>query len=301
MPIKHLVIAGGGPMGLCFLGALERLNKEDFWNIENIESIYATSIGTIIGAFICLKYDWETLNKYITDRPWHEAFKITGKQIFEAYNKKGLFDKKLAEIIFSPLLKAKDLDLNITLKEFYDFSKIDFHLYTFELNTFQTLDLSYKTHPNLLLTQALTMSCGLPGLFMPVFMDNGCYIDGGLMWNYPINFCLKDHPNEEEILGINRKDYENMKNNDETIIDENSSILDFIVGFSINAMNYISKSVKKESIRNEVTCYSDGKELTLDVIKESISRSDMRKDWLAKGEQYAEDFLKKIKETKLSL
>jgi predicted acylesterase/phospholipase RssA len=296
-----LVIAGGGPMGLCFLGALERLNKEDFWNIENIESIYATSIGTIIGAFICLKYDWETLNKYITDRPWHEAFKITGKQIFEAYNKKGLFDKKLAEIIFSPLLKAKDLDLNITLKEFYDFSKIDFHLYTFELNTFQTLDLSYKTHPNLLLTQALTMSCGLPGLFMPVFMDNGCYIDGGLMWNYPINFCLKDHPNEEEILGINRKDYENMKNNDETIIDENSSILDFIVGFSINAMNYISKSVKKESIRNEVTCYSDGKELTLDVIKESISRSDMRKDWLAKGEQYAEDFLKKIKETKLSL
>lgn len=297
MPIKHLVIAGGGPMGLCFLGALQYLNKENFWNIEHIESIYATSIGTIIGAFICLKYDWETLNKYIIDRPWHEAFKLTGKQIFEAYNKKGLFDKKLAEIIFSPLLKAKDLEVNITLKEFYDFSKIDFHLYTFELNKFETLDISYKTHPDLSLLQALTMSCGLPGLFMPVFMDNGCYIDGGLMWNYPINYCLNNHSNQEEILGINRKDYEDIENNGNSIIDENSSILDFIVGFSVNAMNYISKSVKKDNIKNQVTCYSDGKELTLDIIKESVKSKEMRKDWLLKGEKYAEEFLKKIKET----
>jgi predicted acylesterase/phospholipase RssA len=297
MPIKHLVIAGGGPMGLCFLGALEYLNKENFWSIENIESIYATSIGTIIGAFICLKYDWETLNKYIIDRPWHEAFKLTGKQIFEAYNKKGLFDKKLAEIIFSPLLKAKDLELNITLKEFYDFSKIDFHLYTFELNKFETLDLSYKTHPDLSLLQALTMSCGLPGLFMPVFMDNGCYIDGGVMWNYPINYCLSEHPNEEEILGINRKDYEHIENKDNSIIDDNSSILDFIIGFSVNAMNYISKSVRKEVIKNQVICYSDGNELTLDIIRQSVNSKEMRKDWLLKGEKYAEDFLKKIKET----
>lgn len=296
MPIKHLVIAGGGPMGLCFLGALQHLNETHFWDINNIESIYATSIGTIIGAFICLKYDWETLNKYIIERPWHEAFKLTGKQIFEAYNKKGLFDKKLAEIIFSPLLKAKDLELNITLKEFYDYSKIDFHLYTFELNNFQTLDLSHETHPDLPLMQALTMSCGLPGLFMPVFMDNGCYIDGGLMWNYPINYCLNNHPNQEEILGINRKDYEELQDKYNSIIDENSSILDFIVGFSVNAMNYISKSVKKESIYNEVICYSNGKELTLDVIKQSINNTEMRREWLAKGKKYGEDFLQKLKE-----
>ena len=65
MPIKHLVIAGGGPIGLQFLGALEHLNEQGFWNFEDIESIYATSIGTFLGAIICLKYDWFTLNKYI--------------------------------------------------------------------------------------------------------------------------------------------------------------------------------------------------------------------------------------------
>jgi len=85
MPIKHLVISGGGPIGLQFLGVLEHLNEQNIWKFEDIESIYATSIGTIIGAFICLKYDWQTLNTYIIDRPWHDAFKLNGKQIFDAF------------------------------------------------------------------------------------------------------------------------------------------------------------------------------------------------------------------------
>jgi predicted acylesterase/phospholipase RssA len=52
MTIKHLVISGGGPLGLRYLGALEKLEQEEFWKLENIESIYGTSIGSIIGAFI---------------------------------------------------------------------------------------------------------------------------------------------------------------------------------------------------------------------------------------------------------
>ena len=85
MTIKHLVISGGGPLGLRYLGALEKLEKEGFWNFDNIESIYGTSIGSIIGAFICLKYDWATLNTYIIDRPWHDAFKVNVKQIYDSY------------------------------------------------------------------------------------------------------------------------------------------------------------------------------------------------------------------------
>ena len=96
MTIKHLVIGGGGPLGLRYIGALEKLESEGFWHFEDIESIYATSIGSIIGAFICLKYEWNTLNKYIIERPWHDAFKVNAKQIFDSYYNKGLFDKKIA-------------------------------------------------------------------------------------------------------------------------------------------------------------------------------------------------------------
>ena len=33
MTIKHLVISGGGPLGLRYLGALEKLEKESFWKL----------------------------------------------------------------------------------------------------------------------------------------------------------------------------------------------------------------------------------------------------------------------------
>jgi predicted acylesterase/phospholipase RssA len=291
MTIKHLVISGGGPLGLRYLGVLEKLEKEKFWNIDDIESIYGTSIGCIIGTFICLKYDWETLNKYIIERPWHDAFKVNAKQIFDSYYNKGLFDKKLAEIIFKPLLQAKDLNLNITLKEFYEFSKIDLHIFTFELNKFQTVELSHTTHPELSLLQALTMSSALPGIFMPTIIDNCCYVDGGVMCNYPLNQCLRDHSNKNEILGIKNsydKETDRFKNVDVT---QDSSLLEYVICLTINSMNFIRDTVKIENIENTVRCYVTDNPLTLDFIQESISNQELRRQWIKQGEEDASKFL----------
>lgn len=291
MTIKHLVISGGGPLGLRYLGALEKLEQNGFWKLTDIESIYGTSIGSIIGAFICLKYDWDTLNKYIIERPWHDAFKVNAKQIFESYYNKGLFDKKLAEIIFKPLLQAKDLSLEITLKEFYEFSKIDLHIFTFELNKFQTVELSHKTHPELSLLQALTMSSSLPGIFMPTIIDDNCYVDGGVMCNYPINQCLRDHTNKDEILGIKssyEKDIDSFKNVNVT---QDSSLLEYVICLTINAMNFIRDTVKLEHIDNTIRCYVSENPLTLNYIQESISNQELRKKWIKMGEDDAEEFL----------
>ena len=77
--IKHIVISGGGPAGIQTIGALQQLEKNGFWNIENIESIYSTSIGGIIGILLALKFDWDAVNDYIIKRPWHETmhFKVS--------------------------------------------------------------------------------------------------------------------------------------------------------------------------------------------------------------------------------
>jgi predicted acylesterase/phospholipase RssA len=293
MTIKYLVIAGGGPVGLQLLGALEHLNETHFWKMEDIQSIYATSVGSIIGAFICLKYDWITLNKYIIERPWHDAFKLNGKQILDAFYNKGLYDKKLAEITFKPLLEAKDLSLNITLNEFYKYSKIELHLYTFELNKFETIDLSYKTHPDLSLMQALTMSCALPGIFIPTILENGCYIDGGVMANYPLSYCLKDHTDPNEILGVTGNGGSDAYKNN--IITNESNVIDFAIGFFINAMNYVYKNIQKDKIENQVECICDGNFLTLERIQESINSVDMRRQWIDKGKNDGALFLEKTR------
>jgi len=291
MTIKHLVISGGGPLGLRYLGILQKLQQEDFWNPDEVNSIYGTSIGSIIGAFICLKYDWETLNKYIIERPWNDAFKVNAKQIFDSYYNKGLFDKIIVEIIFKPLLQAKDLNLNITLKEFYNYSKIDLHIFTFELNKFETVELSHLSHPDFSLLQALTMSSALPGIFMPTIIDNCCYIDGGVMCNYPLNQCLRDHTNKDEILGIKssyNKETDRFKNVNVT---EDTSLLEYVICLTINSMNFIRDTVKIENIENTVRCYITDNPLTLVFIQESISNPELRRQWIKQGEEDASFFL----------
>lgn len=308
MTIKHLIIAGGGILGLQYMAALEHLNKAGYWLRENIESIYATSIGTFIGTVICLNYDWETVNKYFIERPWQDVFKINGKQILDSFYNKGIYDKKIMDIVFKPLLEAKDLSLNITLKEFFEYSKIEFHLYTFDQNKFETTDLSYKTHPNLPLTQAILMSCAIPGIFTPTIMDGGCYIDGGAMDNYPIRYCLKNNliindkddtestdprDSTDEMLGITfYRDYDDPETFKNMFITEESTLLDFAIAFFANSMNKLFyKTVRVDSIKNQVNCQTDGQFASIDAMKEFIKSAEIRASWLQKGYEDGVRFL----------
>jgi len=155
--IKHLVLSGGGPSGFLTIGSLQYLNEQNFWNIENIKTIYGTSIGAMISIFISLKFDWETLNNYLINRPWHESLHITLNQILNIYSNKGLFDSKLMEIIFKPLFDAKNISLDITLKDFYEYSRIELHIFSIEINELKLVEISYITHPDLSVINAVMM------------------------------------------------------------------------------------------------------------------------------------------------
>lgn len=293
MTIKHLVISGGGPLGFQYMGTLQYLNEQNFWNIENIQSIYATSVGSIVATFLCLNYDWETINKYIIDRPWHDIFTLTGKQIIGAYYNKGLYDKKILEIAFKPLLEAKDLSLTITLKEFFEITKINLHLFSFELNSFKTVEINHTSHPDLYLLTALTMSCAIPGIFMPICMNNECYIDGAVMANYPLSFCLQQNIDENEIFGLNYNielDSTLLSDNN-NCINEESSILDFILGFSTKAINFITNVIKVKNIPHEIEYKLSETPLSLNYIKKSIQSKEMRKEFWNKGYVKAQEFL----------
>lgn len=289
MTIKHLVLSGGGSVGLQFFGILKELNQEAFLKFEEIENIYATSMGVLIAILISLKYDWDTMVKYLVERPWHEVFKLSGKQIVEAYYNKGLYDIKIFEIAFKPLLEAKDLSLQITLKEFYEYSNIHFHFYTFELNSFKVVELNHILNPDLSLLSAVAMSCAIPGVFMPICMNNECYIDGGVRANYPLSFCLQNH-DKDEILGINYI----LKQNSICEINEDSSILDFILGFSINAMMFITNNIKTDNIPYEIICEMNESPLSLSYVKKTLHSSDIRRLLIEEGTKIASTFLEKI-------
>lgn len=289
MHIKHLVISGGGPTMLVSLGTIHHLIQEEQLDIQNIESIYGTSAGAIVGVLLCLKFDIETIYDYIIKRPWHQIFPINVQDVLNAYTKKGIFDVKIIEKCLKPLFDAKDLSLEITLKEFYDYSKIELHVFSFEINDFKLEDISYLTHPELTLVQAVQMTCSIPILVTPLCVDGKCYIDGGMVCNYPLKYCIESGKNIDEILGVKNQ----FDNNNTNRIDSESTLLDFIMNFLFKSIYSLSMDLENQIIENEIIC--ETKSLTINELKISLSSVEKRVELYNKGVEYSKLFISKLK------
>lgn len=287
MTIKHLVISGGGPIMIQILSALQELIYNKYLDINNIESIYGTSAGAIMGVIIALKFDWETINDYIIKRPWQDVFPIKVQNIFDAYTKKGIFDIKTVEKCFKPLLNAKDIPLDINLKDFYELTKIELHMFTFEINEYKIIDISYKTHPDLPLLTAVQMSCALPVLVTPVCIDNKCFMDGGVGCNYPLNYCIESGKSPSEILGFKNKYSDN--NN---IVNENSTLMDYILNFLFKAVLKLDTYNEQPEIENQIIC--DSSYITLDTLRNALSSIEVRRELFEKGRSAAVKFLESL-------
>lgn len=290
MTIKHLVISGGGPIMIQFMSAIQELERKDYLNIKNIESIYGTSAGAIIGVMISLKFDWETLNDYIIKRPWQDVFPIKVQNILDAYTKKGIFDIKTVEKCFKPLFDAKDISLDINMEEFYELTKIELHIFSFEINEYKVVDISYKTYPKIKVLQAIQMTCALPVLVSPVFIDNKCFMDGGVGCNYPLSFCVDSGKESDEILG-----FKNKYSDEKIYINTDSTLLDYILSFLFKAVFNVHNNCVQPIIKNEVIC--DTSHLTIDDFKSALTSIEVRRDLFEKGKQTANIFLDSLQDS----
>ena len=290
MTIKHLVISGGGPVLIHVLGAIQHLEQNNYLDRKEIKSIYGTSAGAIVGALLCLGFDWETIRDYIIKRPWHDVFPVKVQNIFDAYTKKGVFDIKTFEKCFKPLLDAKDINMDVNLEDFYNLSNIELHLFAFEINEYKIHDVSYLTHPKLSLLSAIQMSCALPLLVTPVCIGDQCYIDGGFSCNYPLNYCIESGKLPDEILGFKNK-YDIKK----TVINAESTILDFMMSFLFTTISRFNTENEQKEIKNEVVC--DASYLSIDVLRGAASSIDARRELFNSGIETATKFLSGLKDS----
>lgn len=287
--IKHLVISGGGIAGIIAYSILRESNKSGIWNIDNLKSIYGTSAGAIVAVIIALKYDWVEIDNYIIKRPWENVFKFDIGSVIHSFSSKGILGKKIIEEMLCPLLKGKDLEHNTTMKELYEYSKIDIHIFTTEIHNYKTIDISHTTHPDWKVIDAIYCSACLPIIFMPYLKDGNCYVDGGITNNYPIYQCLDNGANPDEIFGITLP-----KENHKQIISEESSLFDYLSLI----LNRMYKHAYLASIKNRE--YKIQYELQLENAIESMydfinvsSSKEQRSLLLDKGVELWNDFMEK--------
>ena len=288
MTIKHIVLSGGGYKGFYSIGALKYLAENNFYDIENIENIYGTSVGTIIGAALCLKLNLSDICEYVINKPWHKDFNFKIESLLDVYSKKGIINKSFIVSIFDNLLKSENLKQNITLKELYDKCNINFYIFVVNFTTYELVKLSHKTHPDLELLEAIYMSCSLPFIFQPAYYNNECYIDGGVINPYPLNVCIADlkkinpNINKKEILGIEIAS-DNLKP-----CSEDSSIIYFFY-YTIRTLIQKNWGYKiKDKIPYEV--YIPAKQYCAEDVKKVILSKEEIKNIVYQGETYGKLF-----------
>jgi predicted acylesterase/phospholipase RssA len=241
MIIKHLVLSGGFTSGIAGLGSIHKLFECNILKIENIQSIYGTSVGSMIGLCICfykLGITNDIIKDYFIQRPFHETFKINMNHLLHIYDSKGVYDKNYAFILFKPFFQTIELSTEITMKEFYDLTSIELYFYTVEVNNFVLKELSYIHTPDLSLIDAIYMSSTVPIIMVPLIKNNECYVDGGLICNYPIYESLKNNKiNKDEILGITYN-YNTLEKIE--FINEKTNVIEYIITILNNIINMIS-------------------------------------------------------------
>lgn len=289
MTIKHLVFSGGAYKGFYIVGALDYLIDNKFLKLDEIETIYGTSVGGIIGLALCLKIEMKVLREYIIKKNWSKYFDFSINSVLNILQKKGLLDKTFMVGIFKTLFRKAGININPTFMDIYNHSGINLNIFATNMTTFKLEQFSYKTHPDMMVIDAIYMSSSLPFIFQPEFLKSNCTIDGGLINPYPLNICLndlkKENPdiNSKEILGFK------ILYDDLEPIKEDSSIfyLGLYLVYKLLDCNY---NYQVENTQNYELVIPT-KEITFNKLKGLIENEDDRNSLIEEGCDYAKIFM----------
>ena len=283
MPIKHLVFSGGAYKGFYTLGALKHLSETSFYKLDNIENIYGASVGSIISLIICLKLNWDDIIEHLINRPWQNLFNFSTEDIWNIISNKGLLHKDFIYSLFDILFKNAGLSKEATLKDIYDYSKIVLHIYAVNSATFTLEEFTHITNPDMKVLDVVYMSCSIPFIFQPLYIEKCYYIDAGVINPYPLDLCLKQH-DKEEILGFKIVD------DKFNTCCEKTSIFYFGFYLFYRLINANYKHIINKKIPYEMIIPGDV--LSINEAQKIINNSEIRKKMIDQGVKYAKLFLR---------
>lgn len=183
----HLVFEGGGVKGVAY--AKIPLVLQEFGILKNITKVAGSSAGAIIATLLALKYDpqeiYEIIKKtnFAKFKDSSHFYTIT---LYRLMFKSGIHSGKRFEKWIKTQILYKTGNRETTFKQLFDMTGIELVLTGTCFDTKQTEYFSYKTKPDMPIWLACRISMSIPCYYFPVSVDLVKYVDGGMLYNYPI-------------------------------------------------------------------------------------------------------------------
>lgn len=198
--IDTLFFSGGAMKCLSILGSLQYLFEKNIIkeNFEGIKEMYFVSGSSIYLTPLLIGFSMDSTIELFKKLDYKKLSGIEDmkiQNIFENYGLKKITDYKF---IMDTVLRSKNFE-NITLKEFYDFTKIKINFRVINLNKQCNEYLNKDNSPDLKYADAVCMTSCIPLLFEPIKYKGCLYIDGGVNNNFPYEKII----DRKNYLGIN--------------------------------------------------------------------------------------------------
>lgn len=238
-----LVISGGGPKGISFIGALTTLQEKTTFDIQKINILSGSSIGGIISTAICFGYTLKEIKEWFLSTDfsllcpalYNENY--TNKILPLLYKHFSLSDGTEIKNILEKIFIYKSVNINITFKELYDKTNKLLVLSGSNMNSRQADYFSYIKTPTMKIFDALLITSRIPYIFPCITYNDQMYIDGYVYDPFPIKGCGKNiiKENKGKILGII------------SVTDNNEKKIDNIKQFTFSLIEGLSYQYMKKS------------------------------------------------------
>ena len=185
--IKHLVLSGGGMLGISYIGLVKYL-EDNLPNpiTSNLKSITGCSAGALFGTLIAIGYTYTEMINLAKNMNFKEYININAESIINFMKLKGLESGKNLNTFVKKCIKDKLGNEDITFKEIKQKFNIELQIGVTNLSKSRFEIMNSINTPDIIIHKAISASIAIPFVFEPVVLGEDVYCDGGLLNNLPI-------------------------------------------------------------------------------------------------------------------
>lgn len=241
MPIKHLILSGGGVRGIATLGTLNYLIKKQIIQMGSIRTFAGSSVGAILSLLMNCGYTPKQLYDIILSLDLKELFDPDIKNLLTHFG----FDTGLKFVHkLNELLVKKKIDPSITFIRLYNLTKQKLIVTATSLNEKTPKYFDYITTPHYKVVDVVRASMGVPILFTTVKNRDEHLVDGGMLDNFPLH--LFNGVPAHSIIAIKFKKTKEMNNQVPHIIDNLGEVVIASISCLLEEIEYLRSQLSGE-------------------------------------------------------
>lgn len=198
--IENLVFKGGGVLGIAYAGALTVLEEHNL--LDGVQRVAGTSAGAITATLVSLRYSASEITSIVKGTNFKDF--EDGDPILNALHTLrdyGFYEGDAFLKWIKAKITKKGLPAEATFQDFAANGCRDLRVFATDLNEKGLKEFSLATTPNVVVAEAVRASMSIPMFFKAwqfpnANPDNHVYVDGGVLFNYPISiFDSHGEPN----------------------------------------------------------------------------------------------------------